>query len=279
MRVWIDAVLRQVLGEVGRLRLRVERPHQRQVACRKDRSRLADYLIRLNRLAPDPPDVVRPGNREVRLDGGAVSRRDYDLDPRRRLLPVVVGEVDERLRYCRHDRIVARARPLGRHQGRRGCAWHRAARSCGGVRSQPGVVASHPRRRRLGGRAGRDRRFWAPVCLAPWSRRHSRLAGKPPLSNHGVPMDSLHAIGFYVSAAISVGGGLLVAFLPGRGWRGLALAVAGLGIAGLYASLSADFAGLVALVSYAGCALLIAGPRYRIVDSPGAGDQQRTAGV
>ena len=81
-------------------------------------------------------------------------------------------------------------------------------------------------------------------------------------------MDSLHAIGFYVSAAISVGGGLLVAFLPGRGWRGLALGVAGLGIAGLYAALSADFAGLVALIAYAGCALLIAAPRYRIVDSP-----------
>ena len=91
-------------------------------------------------------------------------------------------------------------------------------------------------------------------------------------------MDSLHAIGFYVSAAISVGGGLLVAFLPGRGWRGLALGVAGLGIAGLYAALSADFAGLVALISYAGCALLIAAPRYRIVDSP-VGPVWRQAGA
>jgi len=91
-------------------------------------------------------------------------------------------------------------------------------------------------------------------------------------------MDSLHAIGFYVSAAISVGGGLLVAFLPGRGARGLALAVSGLGIAGLYAALSADFAGLVALVCYAGCALLIAAPRYRIVDSP-AGLVWRQAGA
>jgi NADH:ubiquinone oxidoreductase subunit 6 (subunit J) len=81
-------------------------------------------------------------------------------------------------------------------------------------------------------------------------------------------MDSLHAIGFYVSAAISIGGGLLVAFLPGRGTRGVALGVSGLGIAGLYASLSADFAGLVALVCYAGGALLIAAPRYRIVDTP-----------
>jgi len=91
-------------------------------------------------------------------------------------------------------------------------------------------------------------------------------------------MDSLHAIGFYVSAAISVGGGLLVAFLPGRGARGLAVAVSGLGIAGLYASLSADFAGLVALVCYAGCALLVAAPRYRAVDSP-VGFAWRQAGA
>ncbi len=91
-------------------------------------------------------------------------------------------------------------------------------------------------------------------------------------------MDSLHAIGFYVSAAISVGGGLLVAFLPGRGPRGIALAVCGLGIAGLYASLSADFAGLVALACYAGCALLIAGPRYRVVDTP-VGFAWRQAGA
>jgi len=91
-------------------------------------------------------------------------------------------------------------------------------------------------------------------------------------------MDSLHAIGFYVSAAISVGGGLMVAFLPGRGARGLALAASGLGIAGLYAALSADFAGLVALVCYAGCALLIAAPRYRVVDSP-VGFAWRQAGA
>jgi NADH:ubiquinone oxidoreductase subunit 6 (subunit J) len=91
-------------------------------------------------------------------------------------------------------------------------------------------------------------------------------------------MDSLHAIGFYVSAAISVGGGLLVAFLPGRGARGLAVAVSGIGIAGLYASLSADFAGVVALVCYAGCALLIAAPRYRVVDSP-VGFAWRQAGA
>jgi NADH:ubiquinone oxidoreductase subunit 6 (subunit J) len=81
-----------------------------------------------------------------------------------------------------------------------------------------------------------------------------------------------------VSAAISIGGGLMVAFLPGRGARGLAVAASGLGIAGLYASLSADFAGLIALVCYAGCALLIAAPRYRVVDSP-AGLAWRQAGA
>ena len=80
-------------------------------------------------------------------------------------------------------------------------------------------------------------------------------------------MDSLHAIGFYVSAAVSLGGGLLVAFLPGRGSRGLAVAIAGAGIVGLYASLSAGFAGLVALVCYAGCALLLAAPQYRVIDT------------
>jgi NADH:ubiquinone oxidoreductase subunit 6 (subunit J) len=80
-------------------------------------------------------------------------------------------------------------------------------------------------------------------------------------------MDSLHAIGFYVSATISVGGGLALAFLPGRGSRGVALAAAGLGIAGLYLSLSAGFAALVALVCYAGCALLVAAPYYRSIET------------
>ena len=80
-------------------------------------------------------------------------------------------------------------------------------------------------------------------------------------------MDSLHAIGFYVSATISVGGGLALAFLPGRGSRGVALAASGLGIAGLYLSLSAGFAGVVALVCYAGCAFLLAAPHYRVIDT------------
>jgi len=76
-------------------------------------------------------------------------------------------------------------------------------------------------------------------------------------------MDSLHAIGFYVSSGVSVIGGVGVALLPGRGMRAVALGIAGIGIAGIYVSLGAGFAAVVAMVCYAGCAALIAGPRYR----------------
>ncbi len=71
-------------------------------------------------------------------------------------------------------------------------------------------------------------------------------------------MDSLHAIGFYVSAALAGVGGILLAFLPGHWRRGLALGATGLGVAGIYASLSAGFAAIVVLVCYLGCALLVA---------------------
>src|SRR4029077_2075266 len=84
-------------------------------------------------------------------------------------------------------------------------------------------------------------------------------------------MDSLHAIGFYVSSGLSVAGGLAVAFLPDRGRRALALAVAGLGVAGIYTSLSAGFAGAVALAGFAGCALLLAGPAYRSIEAAVSG--------
>lgn len=80
-------------------------------------------------------------------------------------------------------------------------------------------------------------------------------------------MDSLHAIGFYVSAAISVAGGLSVAFLPDRVRRGMALGAVAIGVAGIYLSLSAGFAALVALACYGGCAVLLAGPAYRVVEA------------
>jgi len=81
-------------------------------------------------------------------------------------------------------------------------------------------------------------------------------------------MDSLHAIGFYVSATLSMGGALLVALLPWRQWRGLAVGLAGLGLAGILASLSAGFAAIAVLVCYAAMALLLAGPRYRVIELP-----------
>jgi NADH:ubiquinone oxidoreductase subunit 6 (subunit J) len=80
-------------------------------------------------------------------------------------------------------------------------------------------------------------------------------------------MDSLHAIGFYVSSGISLAGGLGVALLPRRGQRGVALGIAGIGLAGVYFSLSAGFAAAVALVCYAGCAVMLGGPGYRSVES------------
>jgi NADH:ubiquinone oxidoreductase subunit 6 (subunit J) len=79
-------------------------------------------------------------------------------------------------------------------------------------------------------------------------------------------MDSLHAIGFYVSSGVSVIGALGVALIPARGLRGGALAVAGVGIAGIYLSLGAGFAAAVALICYLACATLVAGPRYRSVE-------------
>jgi NADH:ubiquinone oxidoreductase subunit 6 (subunit J) len=80
-------------------------------------------------------------------------------------------------------------------------------------------------------------------------------------------MDSLHAIGFYVSAGVSLAGGLGVALLGRRDWRGVALGVTGVGLAGLYAFLGAGFAAIVALVCYLGCALIVAGPRYRVMEA------------
>jgi NADH:ubiquinone oxidoreductase subunit 6 (subunit J) len=79
-------------------------------------------------------------------------------------------------------------------------------------------------------------------------------------------MDSLHTIGFYVSAALAGAGGILAAFLNGHLRRGTALALTGLGVAGVYASLSAGFAAVVVLLAYVACALLIARPDYRTVE-------------
>ena len=91
-------------------------------------------------------------------------------------------------------------------------------------------------------------------------------------------MDSLHTIGFYVSAALSIAGGLSVAFFPDRPRRGLALAVVAVGVAGIYLSLSAGFAAVVALICFGGCALLLAGSAYRVIEST-AGARWRQVGA
>ena len=94
-------------------------------------------------------------------------------------------------------------------------------------------------------------------------------------------MDSLHAIGFYVSSGVSLAGALGVALLPLRDQRGVALGVAGIGLAGLYLSLSAGFAALVALgfyVCYVIFALFpVAGPRYFFGNATGPIAQVATA--
>jgi NADH:ubiquinone oxidoreductase subunit 6 (subunit J) len=47
----------------------------------------------------------------------------------------------------------------------------------------------------------------------------------------------------------------------------MALGAVAIGVAGLYLSLSAGFAALVALACYGGCAVLLAGPTYRVLES------------
>ena len=80
-------------------------------------------------------------------------------------------------------------------------------------------------------------------------------------------MDSLHAIGFYVSSGVSLAGGLGVALLPLRAQRGVAMGVTGVGLAGIYLTLSAGFAAGIALLCYLGCAALIAGRQYRVLET------------
>ena len=79
-------------------------------------------------------------------------------------------------------------------------------------------------------------------------------------------LDSLHAIGFYVSSGVSLAGGLGVALLPLRTQRGIAMAALGLGLAGIYLALSAGFAAAIALICYLGCAALLAASQYRSLD-------------
>jgi NADH:ubiquinone oxidoreductase subunit 6 (subunit J) len=91
-------------------------------------------------------------------------------------------------------------------------------------------------------------------------------------------MDSLHAIGFYVSSGVSLAGGLGVALLGSRDQRGVSLAVLGLGLAGIYLTLSAGLAAIVAVVCYLGCAAMFASPQYRRLEAV-VGGTWRQAGA
>jgi hypothetical protein len=97
---------------------------------------------------------------------------------------------------------------------------------------------------------------------APQAEQQSRL-----FHHYGVSLDSLHAIGFYVSSGVSLAGGLGVALLPLRAQRGIATAAVGLGLAGIYLALSAGFAAAIALICYLGCATLLAAPQYRSLET------------
>jgi hypothetical protein len=79
-------------------------------------------------------------------------------------------------------------------------------------------------------------------------------------------MDSPHAIGFYASSGVALLGALLVALLPGRGTRAAALLLAGIGVAGVDVSLSAGYTAGAVLLTFAGCAALLARHDYRSLD-------------
>ena len=91
-------------------------------------------------------------------------------------------------------------------------------------------------------------------------------------------MDSLHAIGFYVSSGVSLAGALGVALLVSRDQRGISMGILGLGLAGIYLTLSAGLAAIVALVCYIGCAALIASAQYRRLEAV-VGASWRQAGA
>src|SRR5256712_11855044 len=92
-------------------------------------------------------------------------------------------------------------------------------------------------------------------------------------------MDSLHAIGFYVSAALAGAGGLFLAFTDSRRRRAVALGLVGLGVAGIVLALSAGFTALVVLICYAGCALLAMRPDHRFLEQAASGPWRQAGAV
>src|SRR2546421_11322295 len=85
----------------------------------------------------------------------------------------------------------------------------------------------------------------------------SASALKPPPDRHDYAnLDALHSALFYALAALTLAGGLAVALLAGER-RLLGLLAVGLGLAGLYADLSAGFAAGAAVLAYLACAALL----------------------
>src|SRR2546429_9836174 len=83
---------------------------------------------------------------------------------------------------------------------------------------------------------------------------------KPLFSLHGVSMDSLHAIGFYASSAVSLAGALGVALLAGRGLRGVSMAGGGVGVGRVFVCLLAGLGAGGAGGCYSGSAVFWGSP-------------------
>ena len=96
-------------------------------------------------------------------------------------------------------------------------------------------------------------------------------------------MDALHSALFYALAALTLAGGLAVALLAGER-RLLGLLEVAVGLAGLYADLSAGFAAGAALLAYLACASLLlrtlrAWPALEAADREPRGVLQQVGGL
>jgi hypothetical protein len=78
---------------------------------------------------------------------------------------------------------------------------------------------------------------------------------------------------------VTLAGGLATALLPVRARRGSALAIAGVGLAGLLAVLSAGFAAVVVLLCFGACGAALSASGYRTVWSGAAGRWEQAGAI
>ena len=78
---------------------------------------------------------------------------------------------------------------------------------------------------------------------------------------------------------MTVAAGLATAVLPERSQRGSGLLVAGAGLAGLLAVLSAGFAAVIVLLCFGACGLALSAPGYRAVWAGAAGRWEQAAAI